>query len=163
MGRLHRRQSGRGFTVIELVVTLAIVGILASAVLPLAELAVKRTKEQSLRQSLREIRSGIDAYKLATEQGRIAKTADATGYPPALELLATGVPDAKQPGKRKIYLMRRIPRDPFFGDSDVAAAETWGLRSYESGPDDPRPGRDVYDVYSLAEGVGLNGIPYRQW
>jgi general secretion pathway protein G len=153
----------RGFTLIELVVTVAIVGILASALLPLGSLAVKRGKEAELRTSLREIRNGLDAYKKAYEEGRIEKKVDASGYPPNLTLLVEGVPDAKDPKKAKIYFLRRLPRDPWFPDPDVPAAETWGKRSYASPPNDPQPGDDVFDVYSLSADSGINGIPYRLW
>lgn len=160
---LRRIRARGGFTIIELVVTLAIVGILASAALPLAELAVRRSKETDLRQALREIRTAIDAYKAATVDGRVAKAADATGYPPSLDVLVAGVDDAKDPGKRKIYFLRRVPRDPFHAEADATAIETWGKRSYESSPDNPRPGKDVFDVYSTSEGTGINGVAYREW
>ena len=153
----------RGFTIIELVVTVAIVGILATAVVPLAELAVKRSKEHELREALRYIRTGLDEYKKAADQGRVTKAADASGYPPTLEVLASGVEDAKDTGKRKIYFLRRIPRDPMSDASDVSAADTWGKRSYESSPDNPQQGKDVFDVYSLSPSVGMNGVPYREW
>lgn len=158
------RTGERGFTFIELVVTVAILGILATAVLPLAELAVKRTKEHELRSALRQIRTALDEYKKAVDEGRIAKKVDESGYPPSLEILVEGVSDAKQPDqRRRMYFLRRIPRDPFNDDAQVAAAATWGRRSYESPPDNPQPGKDVYDVYSTAAGKGLNGIPYREW
>lgn len=154
---------GQGFTLVELLVTLAILAVLVSAVVPLAELAVQRSKEQELRASLRRIRSALDEYKRAVDEGRVAKKADESGYPPSLEVLVQGVPDEKHPGREIIYFLRRIPRDPFLDDPAVPAARSWGKRSYASPHDAPKEGKDVFDVYSLAEGVGLNGIPYRQW
>jgi general secretion pathway protein G len=153
----------RGFTLIELLVTLAIIGVLASAVMPLAELTVKRSKESELRVALRQIRGALDEYKRAVDDGRITRKADESGYPPSLEVLVQGVADEKDPKKAKIYFLRRIPRDPFSTDSTAPPARTWGLRSYASPPDAPSEGNDVFDVYSLAEGTGLNGIAYRQW
>jgi general secretion pathway protein G len=156
-------KSPRGFTLIELVITVAIVGLLATAAMPLAELTVKRGKEQELRAALREIRTAIDAYKLASDQGHIEREADASGYPPALDVLVTGVEDSGSPDKRKIYFLRRLPRDPLFPDGSEDAARTWGLRSYASSPDSPQAGDDVYDVYSLATGKALDGSAYRDW
>lgn len=153
----------RGFSLIELVVTVAIVGILASTLLPLGSLTVKRSKEAELRTALREIRQGLDAYKRAYDEGRIEKSVDASGYPPNLAVLVQGVPDASDPKKAKLYFMRRLPRDPWFPDPAVPAAETWGKRSYASPPDDPQTGNDVFDVYSLSTDSGINGIPYRLW
>ena len=153
----------RGFTLIELIIVVAIVAILASGLMPLIELAAQRSKEQDLRAALRDMRTAIDAYKQAVDEGRVAKKADESGYPPSLALLATGVPNEKDPEKRKIYFLRRIPRDPFFVDPQVSAEKTWGLRSYESPPDDPRDGKDVFDVYSTSRKIGLNGVPYNKW
>jgi general secretion pathway protein G len=157
------RRARHGFTLIELLVTLAILAVLASAVVPLAELAVKRTKEQELRIALRQIRGALDDYKRAVDEGRVARKADESGYPPSLEALVDGVVDVKDPKKAKIRFLRRVPRDPLSADAALAAAQTWGKRSYASPHDAPVEGRDVFDVYSLAEGIGLNGIPYREW
>lgn len=141
----------------------AIMGILASAAMPLGEMVVRREKERELRTALRQIRAAIDVYKQAADDGKIEKKAGETGYPRRLEDLDLGLDNVKDPDKKKIFFMRRLPRDPMFVDPDVPAAETWGKRSYASAPDSPEEGDDVYDVYSLSEKVGLNGIPYNQW
>lgn len=163
---LNRRQSAmtpQGFTLLELLITVVIVGILASGALPLAELAVKRSKEQELRTALRQIRTAIDSYKEAVDQGKVEKSVDETGYPRDLEVLVKGVPDIKNPKRARIYFLRRLPRNPFWTDGETPAAGTWGKRSYASGPEDPQEGRDVYDVYVPGDGVGLSGVPYREW
>ncbi|RPI45028.1 MAG: type II secretion system protein [Betaproteobacteria bacterium] len=154
---------GRGFTLIELLVVLAVLGVLATLVVPVAEVTVQRSREQDLRLALREIRSAIDAYKKAADEGRIAKKADSTGYPETLDVLVEGVDDAKDPKTRRIYFLRRLPRDPMYPDPAADPAETWGKRSYESGADEPREGKDVYDVYSRSTRLGLNGVPYNKW
>lgn len=155
---------GRGFTLIELVMTLAIVGMMASMALPMAELAVQRYREQNLQTALRQIRTGIDAYKQATDDGRVVGGRTASGYPPTLKSLVDGLADARNPdGKARIYFLRRIPRDPFFADPAVPDEDTWGKRSYASSADNPEEGEDLFDVYSHATGIGLNGIPYNRW
>lgn len=153
----------RGFSLIELMVTVAIIAVLAGMALPLTEVAAQRSREVELRANLREIRAAIDAYKQAGDEGRIPRTADATGYPPNLDVLVNGVVDPKSPDQRRMYFLRRLPRDPMATDNSVPPALTWGKRSYKSPPDDPREGDDVFDVYSLSTGVGLNGVPYREW
>jgi len=160
---MRSRKLSSGFTLIELVITVAIVGLLASAALPLASMTMQRTKESELRSALRVIRGGIDAYKLAADQGRVMVPAEGSGYPADLKFLYEGVEDAHDPNKTKIYFLRRLPRDPFFPDATAAPEDTWGLRSYASPPEDPQPGADIYDVYTLSTGKGLNGIPYREW
>ena len=153
----------RGFSLIELLVTLAILALLGTLVVPVAQVATQRRDEAELRRALREIRSAIDAYKKASDEGRVAKAAGATGYPPRLELLAEGVRDLRSPKQARIYFMRRLPRDPFNPDPELADAATWGKRSYASEPDEPKEGDDVYDVVSTSEKQGLNGIPYSRW
>jgi len=145
----------KGFTLIELLVSVAIVAVLASVALPLTEVVVQRSQEQELRRALRDIREAIDAYKDASDEGRIAKKSGESGYPRRLEDLVSGVEDQKSAKRERIYFLRRLPDDPF--------SERWGLRSYASTPDDPREGEDVYDVFSRSERTGLNGIPYRKW
>lgn len=156
-------RSIRGFTIIELLVTIVIVGILASAVFPMAEVSFQRSREQDLRLALRELRGAIDAYRQAVEDGRIARKADESGYPRRLEDLVEGVPDAKNPKGGRIVFLRRIPRDPMIREQAAPDVPTWGKRSYLSSHEEPREGEDVFDVYSLAPGNGLNGVPYRQW
>ena len=162
---MNRRLSAAdsGFTLIELVITVAIVAILASVAMPLNELVVQRSKEQDLRRALREIRESIDAYKQASDDGRIQKKVGESGYPKKLDDLVYGVEDQKNPKKARIYFLRRIPRDPLDNDPGLAAADTWGRRSYASPPDAPKEGDDVFDVYSRAPGTGINGRPYREW
>jgi general secretion pathway protein G len=147
----------KGFTLIELVIAVAIVALLASAALPLNELVVQRAKEQDLRRALREIRVAIDAYKQAADEGRLVKRAGESGYPRRLEDLVAGVEDQKSARRDKIYFLRRLPPDPLTQDGK------WGLRAYASPPEDPREGEDVFDIYSKASGTGINGRPYREW
>jgi len=160
--RVTSRQDG--FTFIEIAITVAIVALLATLVVPMGELMVKRDKEQQLRLALREIRTAVDAYKRAVDEGRVATEMDKSGYPPQLKVLVDGVADLKSPDpNRKLYFLRRIPRDPMESDQAKNNEETWGKRSYESDPDAPEEGDDVFDVYSKSADVGINGVPYRDW
>jgi general secretion pathway protein G len=161
----------RGFTLIEMVITVAIVGLLASVTVPMAEVSFQRSKEHDYRDALQQIRTAIDAYKEAYDDGRILDdgqqsigAALKTGYPASLQVLVDGVIDARSPDKnQKIYFLRHIPRDPFATDDAVRAEATWGKRSYASSADEPQEGDDVFDIYTLTNGIGINGVPYRQW
>lgn len=152
-----------GFTLVELLVTLALVSLLASVAIPMAEVTAKREREQELRETLRTLRRAIDGYKQATDEGRVARKADEAGYPPTLQILADGVTDQRDPRGAPLRFLRQVPRDPMNLDIAQNAANTWGKRSYTSTHEAPLEGRDVYDVYSLELGIGLNGVPYRQW
>lgn len=147
----------RGVTLIELMVTMVIMGILASAVMPLSRITYKRSKEIELRQNLRIIREAIDEYKRLVDENKISKQALASGYPESLELLVTGV-QLQGPVPVKQKFLRRIPKDPMTEDGE------WGLRSYSDEPDsDIWGGQDVYDVYSKSEETALDGSLYRDW
>jgi general secretion pathway protein G len=149
----------RGYTLVELLAVLAVLGILAMGAAPLAELATQRQKEQALRDALWEIRSALDAHKRAVDAGQIARVPGGSGYPPNLAVLVQGVPG---PQGQAMYFLRRIPRDPF-APADQPAEATWALRAYDSPPDAPQPGADVYDVMSRSARIGSNGVPLKEW
>ena len=157
------RHASSGFSLMELVVTLSLLGVLALMVQPLAEATVQRQQEQALREALREIRTAIDRYRQASEQGLIKRKVGDSGYPPDLETLVVGVVNQTSPSGERLIFLRRVPRDPFNPDSRLSPNASWGLRSSTSPPDAPSPGADVFDVVSSAKGVGLNGVPYSEW
>jgi general secretion pathway protein G len=153
--KIRRREAG--FTLAELVMVAAVLTILATATLPVAKFTAKRSKEADLKLDLREMRMAIDEYKRYSDAGLIPVDLDSQGYPKKLEVLVEGVQLVGQVDK-KLKLLRRIPIDPMTGKAE------WGLRSYQDNWDSTSwGGQDVYDVYSLSKGTGLDGIPYRKW
>jgi general secretion pathway protein G len=147
-----------GFTLLELVVTATVLLILASATVPLARNGFKRQQELELRRSLREMRMAIDEYKKQAEQQKIkAPPVEANFYPESLEVLVEGVPVTGSTSRR-VKFLRRIPVDSFTGKAE------WGMRNTSDDANSTSwGGGHVYDVYSLSQGTGMNGIPYREW
>jgi general secretion pathway protein G len=144
----------RGLTLVELIVTITILGIVASAAVPTAMFRVKRLKEHELRRDLWEMRDAIDHYKDAADKGAIQTKVDSQNYPPDLETLVNGV-DIQS---KKVKFLRRIPVDPMTGKAE------WGLRSMQDDPNsDSYGGQSVFDVYSKATGTGLDGTKYSTW
>jgi general secretion pathway protein G len=159
---LSRLRVEQGFTFVEMLVVVALVAVLASAVMPLAKVAGQRAREVELRRALREMRTAIDHYKDAVDQGLVPATKvrpGSEGYPPDLETLVVGVEAAGQgTGERRLKFLRRIPIDPMTREAD------WGMRSYEDKPDSRSwGGQNVYDVYSKSDGTALDGTKYRDW
>ena len=147
----------RGFTITELVVVCAVLSILATVSFPAVKFTRKRAKEMELKAQLREMRSAIDEFKRYSDAGFLPVDFGTDGYPGELEILVDGVDVIGQIDKKARFL-RRIPVDPMTGTDE------WGLRSYQDEPDSSSwGGENVYDVYSLSEGVGLNKVPYSQW
>ncbi len=152
---MRKRRCTAGYSLVELLVVMAVLGILAWAAMPLVEISLRRERERELKRSLWEIRAAIDAYKQAADAGLVA--AGPNGYPTTLDVLVQGVPDLRAPGGLR-YFLRRVPTDPF-----ALPGQGWGLRSYESPPNNPQPGADVYDVYSQTTKLSLAGAPLREW
>lgn len=152
-----------GFTLIELLVTLVLLALILSSAMPMMQLNSQRSKEEELRRALWQIRDAIDAYKQASDDGLIEHNLDASGYPPTLTALVTGIENNQDPQKKKIHFLRQIPRDPFASDPNIKAEETWFMRSYASSFEAPAEGSDVYDVHSMSNKTGLNGVPYSEW
>ena len=158
----RHRQLDRGFTLIELTVTVALVGLLAWVTVPLFEITTTRVKEVELRSALRQIRSALDAYKAAADAGAVSRTVTESGYPPSLELLTTGIETTNRAGMRHVVFLRQIPRDPFFPDQTTPPAKQWLTRSYGGAFEDSRSD-DIFDVASRSNRIALNGTPYREW
>jgi len=159
MKLMRTRESG--FTFVELLVVTALVGILAMVIMPLAKVAMQRQREIELRRALRELRTAIDHYKDAADQGKIPATSirsGSEGYPPDLETLVVGVRSGEGATEKRLKFLRRIPVDP------ITRSKEWGLRAYEDRPDSKSwGGQDVYDVYSKSDGVALDGTKYADW
>jgi general secretion pathway protein G len=153
--------SSSGYTFIELIIATAVLMVLASAALPLARVSMQRQREAELRRDLREMRLAIDDFKRWADAQRIS-TLDVNigseNYPPSLELLVEGVPFSNDASGRKKKFLRRVPVDPITGRAD------WGMRAYTDPPTaSVWGGQSVYDVYSKAPGIGLNGVKYRDF
>ncbi|MFN8057546.1 MAG: type II secretion system protein [Vicinamibacterales bacterium] len=158
----HRsRASSAGFSFVEVLVVTAILFVLASAVMPLVRITVQRQREVELHRALRELRSAIDKYKDAVDQGLIGALdvkAGSEGYPPDLQTLVDGVTAANDATGRKLKFLRRVPLDP------MTSSEEWGLRSYQDKTDATSwGGQNVYDVYSRSAALALDGTKYRDW
>ncbi|HYA48353.1 MAG TPA: type II secretion system protein [Burkholderiales bacterium] len=160
----------KGFTLVEMVVTLTILSILAWSALPLTKIVVQREREVELRQDLRLMREAIDAYKKLSDEKKIEVKEDTEGYPPTLEILVKGVEvqgaqepsggssDKSKGNKKIVKFLRRIPVDPMTGTTD------WGLRSYQDSYDSDKWGEEnVYDVYTKSQAKALDGTRYRDW
>lgn len=150
-----------GFTLVELLVTLALLALLVTSASPVVQLNSKREKERELKRALWQIRDALDAYKDAVDQGLIKKPADGSGYPPNLRILVTGVANAQDPKKKKMFFLRRIPRDPFAADVTLTNLQTWRIRGYDGALDEMA--QDVYDVASRSGAIGINQQPYSEW
>jgi general secretion pathway protein G len=159
--RVRKAAGSKGFTFIELLVVTTILLILASAVMPLAKVTVQRQREMELHRALREIRTAIDKYKDAVDNGLIGSVdvkAGSEGYPPDLDTLVEGVTVANDASGRKLKFLRRVPVDP------ITKSTEWGLRAYADKPDATTwGGGNVYDVYCKSQGTALDGSKYRDW
>jgi general secretion pathway protein G len=162
---MHSRRAQLGFTLIEISVALAVMSVLMLGAVPIYRAEQVRAKEKELKLALMQIRQGLDDYKRAAEEGRIAKPVGSNGYPESLDTLVRGAQKAGTPRAEWVYFLRRLPRDPFAAEelADRPAAATWDTRAYGSPPDEPAPGKDVFDVFSKSKKLGLNGVPHNKW
>jgi len=151
----------RGYTFIELIVVSAMVAVLAAAIMPLTKVTIQRAREAELRRALREMRTAIDKFKDAADQGQIGSLdlkAGAENYPPDLDTLVEGVTAANDATGRKLKFLRRVPIDP------MTRGTEWGLRSYQDDPKSTRwGGQDVFDVHTTSDGTALDGTKYKDW
>jgi general secretion pathway protein G len=161
---MPRPPQSRGFTVIEMVVAVAILAVLVAAARPLLEVQQQRAREQALREALRTIRSALDEHKRLADSGRLVAPSSASGWPATLDVLVDGVElaDPASGSTRRLHLLRRLPRDPF-ADPTLPAASTWRVRSHDSAADDPQPGGDVFDVMSASDRRALDGSRVADW
>jgi len=144
----------RGLTLVELIVTITILAILASAAVPVTMFTIKREKERELRHDLWEMRDAIDHYKDAADMHAFQTKVDSQNYPPDLDTLVTGV----EVQSKKVKFLRRIPVDPMTGNAE------WGMRSMQDDPDsDSFGGQSVFDVHSKSTGTALDGTKYSTW
>jgi general secretion pathway protein G len=161
MSHLGPARMADGYSFVELLVVTVIILVLASAIMPLARVASQRHREMELRRTLREVRTAIDKYKDAVDQGQIGGTdvkVGSEGYPPTLKTLVEGVTPVNDATGRKLKFLRRVPLDPMTGTDD------WGLRAYQDDPDTTSwGGGNVFDIYTKSEGTALDGTKYRDW
>lgn len=155
------KRQEHGFTFLELVIVTAILMILASTIMPMAQVTAQRQREVELRRTLRELRTAIDKFKDAVDQGQIPTTElepGNEGYPPDLETLVNGVSAANDASGRKLKFLRRVPIDPMTNSTE------WGKRAYQDRPDSQSwGGKNVYDVYTTYQGTALDGTKYKDW
>ncbi len=162
---MKRLRHQSGVTLLELMVTATLVIVLASVAMPLSRLSEKRKNEAALRTTLREVRKAVDQFKTDWDAKRLSRVESDdevvnvdTGYPASLQAMVLGAPAASRPDEKRIKYLRRVPVDP------ITRTVEWGTRCYEDDPDTLIScGDDVYDVFSLSEGVGIDGVPYREW
>lgn len=163
VGRNRRTLCQRGFTLVEMLVTLALLALLATAVLPMTEAVKRRANEADLRRALVTLRTAIDAYKTAYDAGKIEREVGRSGYPATLRTLVDGVPDISAANGGTLYFLRRMPADPFYAGHATEPENTWETRSYDSDPDSFTAGDDVFDVRSTSTQEGNDGRLYNEW